>query len=742
MLVPPPPNPEDFRVGRKLIAGLSHATVLADFDFETRSPAGHIWNHALQTFTPPRGSNKKGLQVVGASAYTEHPGCEVICLAYDLKDAFGARQWVPGQELPLDLFIHLQLGGLLEAWNVSFEYYVWNNVCVKRYGYPALNISSLRCAAAKSRAYSLPGALGECGRVLGIKNGKMGEGKRLIKRYCEPHKPTKSNKDVWHHIEKHPEDYKLMLQYNLADIKAEAEISNQVPDLSPQELEFWLVDQAINRRGVRMDREMIEACIVIVQQALAKYNAELPTLTGGIITSASQVARITTWLKEYGVFTKSLDKEHTDELLKLNLAPEVRRVLEIRQLIGSAAVKKLYAMINRLSADGRMRDLFVYHTARTGRSGGEGVQPQNLPNNNKLSVIRCGNCDRYSGSDKKDCTWCGDNTVLQVQEWNPIAAEDSLSVITTGSLSSVEFFFGEAVATVSGCLRGMFIAADNHDLISSDYASIEGVCLAMLAGEEWAIDVYKTHGCMYEMTASKITGTPFQEYIKYKKNNDKHHPDRKLGKVASLASGYQGALGAWLKFKADEFLTENQIIFAVKAWRKANPMIVKMWYELETAAHMATMNKGTEFGYREIVYKRVGDILYCRLPSGRYITYHRPQISPNPKRPGSMQLSFEGWNSDGTKGLIGWIRMTTYGGKLAENCTQAVARDILTHAIVNLERRSYPVVLHVHDEIVCEVPEDFGSVAELESIMMELPQWAEGWPIKAVGGWRAKRYQK
>lgn len=747
MLPSPPPHPEDIRIGHKLVAGLGYSTVLADIDFETRSSAGFIWNENTHKFDPPYGSKKKGLQTVGMAAYSEHPSTEVICLAYNLKDGFGPRIWKPGEPNPLDLFIHVQNGGLLEAWNSAFEFYIWNNVCSRLYLFPPISYAQFRCAAAKSRACSLPSSLEKVGDVLNIKNKKLADGKRLLKRYSEPHKPTLRNKDIWNELINNPTDAKLMQEYNLRDILAESEVSAQIPDLLPQELEFWLADQRINRRGVKLDRKAIQDCIYLAEQAYAKYNAELPILTNGAVTSASQIARIMKWLNEHGTFSSSLDEEHINDLLKnpMLLSP-VRRVLEIRQLIGSAAVKKLYAMINRLSNDNRMRDLFVYHTARTGRAGGDGVQPQNLPNNAGLTIHRCKNCkNHFKLKHCLDCPWCGtfpfDFDALKI-EWNPEAVSDALKVISTRSLNLVELYFGDVISTISGCLRGMFIAADGHDFISSDYSSIEGVVLAALAGEEWHLEIYKTHGMMYEATAERITGTPFQEFIRTKKETGKHHPDRKIGKVASLASGYQGGLGAWIKFGADEFLTEDQIKRAVWSWRDANPKIVKMWKELEIAAHMATEHKGHEFSYRDITYLRKGDALYCRLPSGRYLTYHNPQLTPNSDRPGSLQLSFNGWNSNPSNGAIGWIRMSTYGGRLAENVTQAVARDILAHAIVNLEKRGFPVVLHVHDEIVCEVPEDKGSVEELESIMMELPQWALGWPIKAAGGWRAKRYQK
>lgn len=744
---PPPPHQDDLRIGHNLIAGLSYSTVIADIDFETRSEAGFVWNPQTNSFDPPHGAKNKGLQTVGMAVYSEHPSTEVICMAYNLKDEFGARTWKPGEAAPIDLFFYLQSGGLLEAWNVAFEFYIWNNVCTRRYLFPPLNPDQLRCAAAKSRAFSLPGSLDKAGEVLKIKNTKMADGKRLIKSYCEPRNPTRNNASTWRYVEDTPEDAWAMQQYNLVDILAEAEISSLVPDLSPTELEFWLVDQRINRRGVRLDRKAIQQCIHIVEQAYTRYNAELPILTNGAVTSASQIARIIKWMKEYGTFTSSLDEEHLTELLSNPMIlPPVRRVLEIRQLIGSSAVKKLYAMINRLSNDDRMRDLFVYHTARTGRAGGDGVQPQNLPNSAGMWSWKCVSCGKHSKSEKDiTCPWCSAWPLILRDakvEWNSKAVSDALEVISTVSLSCLELFFGEAIETISGCLRGMFIPAEEHDFISSDYSSIESVVVAMLSGETWREEVFRTHGRIYEMSASKISGISFDEFIRIKKDTGKHHELRKLGKVAELASAYGGWLGSWLNFKADEFLTEEEIIRSVKAWRNASPRIVKMWKELEIAAHMATAHRGVEFEYRQIIFKKVSDCLYCRLPSGRYLTYHKPYLCPNIDRPGTMQLSFEGWNTDAKKGAIGWTRLSTYGPRLFENICQAVARDILAHAIVNLEKRGYPVVLHVHDEIVCEVPEGQGSVEELESIMMELPQWALDWPIKAAGGWRAKRYQK
>jgi DNA polymerase len=341
----------------------------------------------------------------------------------------------------------------------------------------------------------------------------------------------------------------------------------------------------------------------------------------------------------------------------------------------------------------------------------------------------------------------------RVIEWNPKAVDDALTIINTGSLECVEYYFDDAIATVSACLRGLIISAPGHDLICSDYSAIEAVVLAALAGEEWRLEVFKTHGQIYEMSAAKVTGLDFQEFGLYKSQEGKHHPYRKIGKVAELASGYQGWLGAWKQFGADEFFSDDEIKQAILAWRDASPNIVEFWggqqkkwqshyYGLEGAAILATLSPGIWFNHNSISYIVKNDILYCQLPSGRNLCYHKPRLAPSTRRENTYALSFESWNANPTQGKPGWIRLDTYGGKLTENVVQAVARDILAYAIINLENAGYPVVIHVHDEIVVEVSENFGSVAEVEFIMSTMPEWAKDWPLKAKGGWRDKRYQK
>ncbi len=752
-MIPPPPNMHELKAGTQLRAGLGISTVLPDVDFETYSEAGFIWDAESNRYMAPRGATRKGLPVVGLAVYATHPSTEVLSMAYDLKDGRPKQLWTPEHDSPQDLFDYVNQGGILEAWSSAFEYWIWNHVCVNKYGFPPLRLPQLRCAKAKSRAYGLPGSLADTGAILGITNQKDSDGKRLLEKFSMPRNPTKADSRRRILPLEDIEDRERLYQYNIRDIVAESEISALIPDLSAAELQYWLLDQHINYQGVAMDRETIHAAMGIIDQAREKYNNELRLITNGAVQTASQIQEIRKWLSHEGVHTSSLDADHLDELLKQNLSPAARRVLEIRSLIGSAAVSKLFTMGRQLAPDGRLHDLFQYHGARTGRATGQEVQPQNLPNLAGKQIDECSNCKRHF-MDISGCPWCGTVQYHRPRvDWNPAAVEDAIETIRTGNLDCVEIYFGEAIPTVMATIRGMFIAKPGYDLICSDFSSIEAIVLAHLAGEQWQIDVFKTHGLIYEMTACKITGMDFEEMQLYKATSGKHHSSRKLGKVASLASGYQGWLGAWLKFKADEFLNEEEIKKAILAWRAANPSIVELWggqernwqselYGLEGAVIQAILNPGVGFTYRLISYIVSNDTLFCELPSGRRIVYHKPRLRPSERRPGTYSISYEGWNSNPMKGAVGWQRMDTYGGMLTENVCQAVARDILMNAMLNLQLKGYSIVLHVHDEIVAEVPETYGSVEEFETIMSTMPIWAKDWPIKAKGGWRAKRYAK
>jgi DNA polymerase len=743
---------------------------MPDIDFETYSEAGNVWNPATEKWDalPGASQGRKGLPIVGAAVYAEHPSTEVLSLYYDLKDGKGRRFWCPGMANPDDLFATLSIHteypplGPIEAWNVAFERWIWNKVCVPKYGWPPLPIEATRCAMAKARASCYPGALAKSAEVMRLTHQKDPDGDRLIKKFSMPRNPTKSDRRLRIRPEDDPMDAVNLYAYNERDIVTEAEASARCPDLEGEELEFWLCDQRINTRGVQVDTVSVEACISVIDQAQVRYNTELYHLTGGEVARASELSKLQNWLHQRGIHMSSMDEDAIEGMLSrgektplavggviVGLTPtpalpaECRRALEIRQAIGSAAVKKVFAMRNQTTRAGRLHDLFSYHAARTGRATGNGPQPTNLPNSGP-AVLRC-SCSRHFGRHHTACPWCGmpqPPGKSPIPEWTADAAADAITVINTRDLATVEYYFGDAMPAISGSLRGLFIAAPSHDLICSDYSAIEAVGLAMLAGEQWRIDVFRTHGKIYEMSASKITGIPFEEFERHKRETGGHHPMRKkVGKVAELASGYQGWIGAWKAFGADEFFTDEEMKQAILKWRAASPAIVELWGGVDGCFIQAVQYPGHVFTCRGMTFEMRGDAVYLRLISGRYLTYHAPRLRPNPER-GGLSISYEGWNTNPKNGPPGWNRMDTWGGRLVENITQATCRDILRHAIVNLERAGYPVVLHVYDEIVCEIPEGWGSIEEFERIMATMPAWAVDWPVRAAGGWRKKRYSK
>lgn len=779
-MIPPPPDILQLAAGTVLFAGAGTATVLPDLDFETYSEGGFLWDDAAGKWTKPppfnQGSktNKKGLGIVGAARYTEHPSAEVLSLAYDLKGwngYWGRKWWRPGDPPPLDLFEYIAAGGFIEAHNSGFEGWVWRNICVPKYGWPPLPQRQQRCSMAKARAHALPGALDDLSNVLQLTHRKNPDGKRLLDKFSIPRNPTKTDPRRRVELWQEPEDAVKLYTYNGDDIAAEAEASSRIPDLSPDELEVWLCDQEINTRGVAVDTPAIENCVAIIEQAYERYNAELVTLTGGVVERASQLERLKGWLAGFGVHMQSMDEDAITEALKDEWMPiPAWRALTIRQLVGAASVKKLYALRNQTTNAGRVHDLFLYHVGRTGRFAGADAQPQNLPKSGP-DLFFCDTCKKFHGAHTHVCPWCAaiHSPTKKKLEWTGTAVEDALEIIATRSLDLVEMFFGDAVKLVSGCVRGLLVAGPGKDFICSDYSAIEAVVLAALAGEEWRLEVFRTHGKIYEASASKITGIPFADFETYKKETGQHRPERgKIGKVAELASGYQGWVGAWKNFGADAFFSDDEIKKHVLAWRAESPAIVEFWggqernkfdnnnyyrelYGLEGAAISAVMNPGQLFTVhanhpdsRPVSYFVYDDVLYCRLPSGRLLTYHRPRLTPSsrPYQEGNWTLSFMTWNSNPKMGAAGWVRMETYGGKLTENVVQAVSRDILAYALVNLARAGYPIVLHVHDEIVAEVEKEWGSVEEFERIMGTLPAWCSSWPVKAAGGWRGLRYRK
>lgn len=776
--LPPPALARDLRHGTRLVAGLGHSTVIASFDFEVYSEAGFDWDQEQNCWcrpgtriktTPSIKNPNGGLGVIGAAVYAQHPSTEVLCLAYNLKDGKGTRLWRPGLPPPQDLFDYLAAGGLIEAWNSPFEEWTWNEVCVRLYGWPPLNPRQLRCAMAKSRAWGLPGKLAESAKVLGVPIQKDTEGTRLLNKFALPRNPTEKDPRRRIRPEDDPEDAARLYAYCVTDVDTEDEVAARVPDLEGEELDFWLADQAINRRGAHIDRASVENCCAMVDTALERYNAELSALTGGVVERASEVQKLIGWLGAHGVVMASMDEDAVSAALLDVWMPEpARRALEIRQAVGSASVKKVYSMRLKCARGDRIHDLFSYHAARTGRPTGNNPQPTNMPKAGP-DVVRCGwdgrtrhpaGCGRYHGQHLSKCPWCG---VMgppgRKAEWCVEAAEDALEVIAWRSLPLLEHVFGDALLAVSGSLRGLFDATPGQHLVSSDFTAIEAVVTAGLAGEAWRMEVFRAGTDIYLESIGRSTGTPVEEMIEYKSRTGMHHPLRAKGKIQELALGFMGWTGALRAFGAEG--TDDELKAQVIAWRKASPAIVELaggqtrnfgrdggcYFGLEGACVQALLNPGVRQHVKRLDGTDSGlsyllhcNVLYLTLPSGRHIAYQRPRLTATGTWRG-YKISFEGWNTNPNKGAPGWITMDIYAGICIENSAQALARDVQRRAILNSERAGLPIVLHVYDEDVADVPLD-RTVEELEACMMDVPEFAHGWPIKAAGGWAGRRYRK
>lgn len=780
-------------------------------DWETYSEAGFVWTPELNKWKalPNAKQGKKGLSVVGAAIYAQHPSTEVLMYRYRLPGAASTSHWRPGLPLPLDLFAAIAAGAVLDAWNSAFERWIWDEVCRPKYGFPEWPFAQQRCDMAAARAHALPGSLGEAGDVIRANVRKDKRGDALIKKFCSPRDPTKGDPrrrillcwgteyeaicayaalgydpskfpKGWFATDAH--DTAVFDTYNDFDIGAEESVAARVPALEGEELEFWQADQAINRRGIHTDREGMLDCIAVIEQVHEVYVAEMVALTGGI--KPTQLEQLKGWFAAHGVNLPKMDEEMIEEALGWEMPEHCHRVLELRALVGSASVKKVYAMRNTLARGDRIHDSFLYHAARTGRATGAGAQPTNMPNSGP-DVHRCGvwekrggkrefvegsGCQRYHRPALLTCPWCGKagmprSPSYAPDEWCFEAAEDARIVLATRSRQLVEHIMGDAMQVVSGTLRGLFNAAPGYDLVSADYSSIEAVVIAMLAGEQWRIEVFRTHGKIYEASASAMFNVPLQDILDAPKLTGAHHPLRKLGKVAELALAYKGWIGAARNFEMPG--TDEEIKANILKWQAASPAIVEFWggqsrgewrdrypelFGVEGMAIKALQNPGEWFPVMRrddtpsgIAYIAVGRTLFCRLPSNRLLTYHFCSLTPSTREydpPWALSLSYEGWNTNPKNGPTGWIRMDTYAGKLTENIVQAVARDILRRAIINLEKASYPVVIHVYDEIASEIPKGWGSTEEFSRIMGIMPEFAAGWPIRVGGAWRGERYRK
>lgn len=621
------------------------------------------------------------IKTAGGYNYAAHPSTEVICMAWAIDDE-EPQLWVPDQPFPTRLYKALEAGAEIWAWNAAFERAVWEYQLKKQRGVQ-IEPRQWNDTAALAATLALPRALGKCAEVLELSDQKDTRGRFLIQRLCKPYRGERRT-------DQHLLDE--LYAYCKQDVVTERAVKNYILKYKPMgehERAVWLLDQEINWRGVGIDSHNVTNALDLIIATAERLNASVVDLTDGALSGVGSRAQVMSWCRDQGYRLGGYDKNAIlTALADPALPANVRDVLKVRQTLGKASTSKYLAMQNLAGADNRARGVFSYHGAQTGRWAGRGFQPQNLP--------------RPAFDD-------ADNCVKLFDQRDP---------------ELLEMLYGDPMVALSSTLRSMIVPAQGNRLLVVDFNAIEARVLAWLAGEQEPLDVFATGQCIYCHAATSIYGRTITKADK---------EERQIGKVAVLALGYQGGVGAFQTMAAAYRVEiEDELADQIKVkWRKANKNIVRFWYDLEAAANNAVKHRGHAFDAGPITFKCHGDFLFAKLPSGRRLAYYQPRLGNN---------GLEFWGTDSRLGGR-WAKLDTYGGKLAENVTQAVSRDLLADAMLRVEAAGYPVVMHVHDEIVSEVPKDFGSLAEFEELICQMPDWATGLPM-AVEGFECERYKK
>ena len=693
----------------------------------------------------------------------------------------------------------------IHAHNCQFEQAIWHHVMHKRYGFPDLPVHKLRDTAAVAAMHALPRPLGQACEVMGLAQQKDAEGHKLMLKMCKPRAPRKAEwaeldarfagnevyqglKDshlnaatektaamclhaarnwrpemaemlLWH---EDPADIEHLCRYCIQDVEAEYALGQALGELPPVEMPVFQHDLVVQQRGIRVDIDMVRNALDMIAEYKRRLLAELDTLTSGTVRSARQTEAGRQWLASRGLHLDNMQKETVADAIKGDLTPEVMRFLQLRQALGGSATDKYGAALHQTCADGRLRGFAMYHGAGTGRWAGRGMQLHNL----FKGVFDLG----YRPSE--DAFW------------------RAVGLVRRGALDELIFEFGNPMPILASTVRPTLLAAAGHEFHAADLSAIEGRGLAWLAGEEWVLDAYRAYDRgegpdMYIVTASKILDKPTDQITKAERKNP--------GKPGDLATGYRGGYMALTKFGAtvpddlrpywtlramrdlatpnmrevlDPYIemvgasanlehlaalqaqgwpmpSEDSVFQAwgtdvVTKWRKSRPRTVALWRGLEAAA-IACVETGQPQSCGPVAYRMEGRFCTCELPSGRKLYYPFPQIVNREMPWGGSKIQFSHMTVDAETKQ--WVRRFAHGGLLAENITQAICRDILALSMLRLEANGFPIVLHVHDEAVAEVPTGARALEELIQIMTVVPAWAAGFPISA-SGWSGERYRK
>ena len=625
----------------------------------------------------------------GVYAYADSPAFEILLFAYSFDG--GETQIIDlaqGEQLPAEVEDAIfDVSVTKTAYNANFE-----RTCLSKYFGRYIPPESWHCSAVQAAMLALPRSLEDVGRVLGLDEQKMKEGKELIRYFCVPCKPTKANGGRTRNLPCHaPEKWELFKTYCKRDVDVEKSIRRKLHNfpIPESEMELYRLDQRINDRGVLVDMGLVEqaiACERLHKEIVTKRAYEL---TG--LENPNSVAQLKGWLGDKGMEAESLSKKAVADMIA-ETDGEVEELLRLRLLMAKTSVKKYEAMERSVCSDGRVHGMLMFCGAnRTSRWSGKIVQIQNLPKNYIPDL------------------------------------ELARDLVKQGRFEDIELLYDSTPNVLSELIRTAFIPKPGCRFVVADFSAIEARVLAWLSGEQWRLDVFTSHGKIYEASASSMFHVPMEEITK-------GSPLRQKGKLAELGLGFGGAAGALISMGAlDMGLTEEELPPLVAAWRKANPHITQFWWDVDAAAIKAVTEKQkTKVG--KIIFEYKSGILFITLPSGRRLSYVKPRMAVN--RFGRDSLTYEGI-SENKK----WSRIETYGPKLVENIVQGTARDLLAEAMLRVEKKGYPIVMHCHDEIIAEVPEGSGSVDEMCEIMAIQPKWAEGLPLRA-DGYSCSFYQK
>lgn len=622
------------------------------------------------------------LAKTGVYRYVESPDFEILLFAYSVDG--GPVQQIDlacGEKIPSEILSALEDETVTKwAFNANFE-----RICLSRFlGYPTgdyLEPDSWKCSMVWAAYMGLPLSLEGVGAVLGLEKQKLTEGKDLIKYFCQPCAPTKSNGQRTRNLPKHaPDKWLAFKRYNIRDVETEMSIQARlskypVPDSVWEE---YHLDQEINDRGVGLDMELVWQAIQMDGRSRSELTQAMKELTS--LDNPNSVQQMKQWLADNGVETDTLGKKAVAELLK-TAPPELQKVLTLRQQVAKSSVKKYQAMETAVCADDRARGMFQFYGAnRTGRWAGRIIQMQNLPQNHLDDLT------------------------------------EARGLVRAGGFDALEMLYEDVPDTLSQLIRTAFVPQENRKFIVADFSAIEARVIAWLAGEKWRQDVFAEGKDIYCASASQMFGVPVE------KHGINGHL-RQKGKIAELALGYGGSVGALKAMGALEMgLSEDELPALVSAWRQANPKIVQFWWAVDRAVMDAVTCKTTTKTHGIIFSARNG-MLFITLPSGRSLAYVKPKIGEN--RFGGDCITYEGVG--GTKK---WERIDSYGPKFVENIVQATSRDILCYAMKTL--RCCSIVMHIHDELVIEADRRMSLQAVCDQ-MSRTPPWASGLQLRADG---------